>query len=282
VVEEIRSCSFTHSHVDRSDDRGFASDVAAWHASVWLSCIDFKFIPEISGGSVMNKGYGLAVLSGAVVLAVNSTASAGTVIYDNFSSGYTTDGISSQFDTAYPFESQAADDFVLGTAASITGVNFVGSYFNPGPPGSITAFNIEFYADSGTGTSPTGGPGDPTGTALAAYTVAGDGGEVDNFDGTFSYSVALPSGFSASAGVKYWVSIQAAQDFPPQWAWQASADNTGAGSVFGFPLLGTDYWTDVGSVFGLPTADLAFQLTPAPGALALFGLAGMGLRRRRR
>ena len=118
----------------------------------------------------MKPGIGFAVLSGAAVLVANSAAQA--TGYDN--GGYDpvlSTGFSSQLDSAYPFESQAADDFVLTTGKTITGVTWDGVYFNPGPPGNNTSFNIEFYLDAGFGVAPTGGPGDPTGTAIATFNV---------------------------------------------------------------------------------------------------------------
>ncbi|MCH8260763.1 MAG: PEP-CTERM sorting domain-containing protein [Planctomycetes bacterium] len=69
-------------------------------------------------------------------------------------------------------------------------------------------------------------------------------------------------------------------DFPPQWAFGSVTGVTGGQGVQGFPLLGIDFWTQIGS-------DRDFQLSgspvPAPGALALLGVAGLaGMRRRRR
>ena len=162
-------------------------------------------------------------------------------------------------------------------------MHWIGKY-GGGPQGNITSFNIEFYLDDGSGQSPTGGPGDPTATAIATYNIAGDGNETDNLDGTFSYWVDLPVAFEAAAGVHYWISIQSVSDFPPQWLWQVSNTQQLAEAVAGFPLLGFDYWTPLSEITGAPT-DMAFMLTgtiiPTPGAFALFGLAGLLSTRRR-
>ena len=99
----------------------------------------------------------------------------------------------------------------------------------------------------------------------------------------FKYEADLGAGFNATAGTTYWVGIQAVMFFPPQWGISASNTMQGSEMMFGFPLLGTDYWTPGSVVFGTPR-DTAFQLygaVPAPGALALLGLAGVARRRRR-
>ena len=221
----------------------------------------------------MNK---IALTAIATVTLTASAASAGDLLWDNVPYGYTPESsMSSQLDLVYPFDSQVADDFVLADGGEITGVTFWGGFYN-GSPVPIESFNIIFYEDAGG--MPTGGPEDPTGTGTVfnvAATSTPEGAD-------FKYEADLGAGFSADAGSTYWVAIQAVMTFPPQWGISASNSIQGSELMFGFPLLGTPYWTPGTTVFGTPRVS-AFQLygVPAPGALALLGLAGLAGRRRR-
>ena len=213
------------------------------------------------------------------------TASAGTpglhvpvprvldpIIWDNMPSGYAGSLISSQLDTAEPFDSQAADDFKLrdqipvGTPTyEVTGIEWAGSYWSgseppppPPPPPLEQPFNILFYADAGG--KPTGGPGDPSQTALAAYVIQwADVNETDLGDGMYSYAVELPTPFTVDLNTTYWVAIQSVNDFPPQWGISDSLDFFGSSFRQGFPALDLPYWDQTGS------GDLAFTLHGVPG-----------------
>jgi hypothetical protein len=57
---------------------------------------------------------------------------------------------SSQLDTAYPFNSQVADDFQFGSGQTITEIIFWGGFWNGDPINPID-LNVIFYADDGTG-----------------------------------------------------------------------------------------------------------------------------------
>src|SRR5436190_2060074 len=117
----------------------------------------------------------LTTLTGVAMLAGSSMVMADPVIWDNGNVGAGSTALSSQFDTAYPFQSQTADDFQFSAGMLVTDVHWSGTYFNGAPlanPGP--AFNIYIYADAGG--KPTGGPGDPSGTALATYNTGVGGG----------------------------------------------------------------------------------------------------------
>jgi len=222
-------------------------------------------------------------VAGAVLLTTSmaSGQASDPIVYDNMPSGYNPDGItSSQLDTAYPFNSQVADDFVLSGDFFITGMTWVGGFFN-GDPIEVPAWNLIMYNDAG-GTPTGGGLADPS---VSAFFIAMPGvvNRVDNGDGTFTWSTDFGSSIALTGGTTYWVAIQGEHFFPPQYGQAASLDQVGNFATSGFPLLGTDYWT------GLPydgVSDVAFQLhgvvIPTPGALALIGLAGLVSRRRRR
>ncbi len=205
------------------------------------------------------------------VLAFASSASAQDLLWDNMPFGGDGSLSSSQLDLVYPFDSQVADDFVGGF--TVNHIKWMGGFWN-GSPVDIPDWNIIFYADAGG--VPTGGPTDPTGTALYHYVISGgDVDIVDHGDFTYDYSVALPD--TAFAAETFWVAIQPVFGFPPQWGIEGAFDSQqGALMHQGFPLLGTDYWSPLAT-------DMAFQLygVPAPGALALLGLAGLVGRRRR-
>ena len=211
------------------------------------------------------------------VLSVASVASAQDLLWDNMPYGPAGGFMASQLDLVYPFDSQLADDFVGGF--TVNHIEWNGGFFN-GSPVDIPDWNIIFYADAGG--KPTGGPTDPTGTALFHYVISG--GAVDivaEADASYTYNVDIPD--TVFGGDTYWVAIQPVFAFPPQWGTSIALDSFQGGEVqFGFPLLGYDYWTDGTTVFGDPR-DMAFRLygVPAPGALALLGLAGLAGRRRR-
>ncbi len=204
-------------------------------------------------------------------------ASADPVIWDNMSGLNYVSGLSSQYDTAYPFDSQLADDFMFTDVGyNVTDVEWVGAFWNPGDPGFDIGFNIYFYADDGSGSAPT----TPVpGSALATYNLAA-GDVAQTFNGSiWEYSADLPTPFTANVGQKYWVAIQAAMDFPPQWGW--GVDNAimyGANAKQGFPLLGLPYWTNPG--YGDAMFTLSGTAIPAPASIALLGLGAL-LRRRR-
>lgn len=231
----------------------------------------------------------LAVAFGSVA----ASASASSIIWDNGSDDMF-GVVASQ--TEFRFDVQVADDFVfpLGpggeTTWSITDVHWDGGYANSPQDGNFD-FRVLIYADDGSGNSPTGGPGDPTFSALyvADFANAEVNETFTGIDGFgslhFSYSVDLPTAFTADAGTKYWLAIQGVGVFPPQWGWATSTQQQHHEAVFGFPLLFTEYWTSTNEIDQIVNQDMSFRLTgivpePASGLLAL--LAGCLLTNRRR
>jgi hypothetical protein len=205
----------------------------------------------------------------AVALVLASTISAGASAATLYDQPYDGSGalVASQNDTGSGNNGNFAtvyDNFTLAGGGNITGLNFTGGYFNPGPPGTITAFTVKVYADNA---------GQP-GSALSTSSFSGNGGE--SCGGAIcTYSLGL--NFSAAAGTQYWLSIVPDEAFPPQWGW--ATGNNGDGVAY------QDFF---GSRTAL-AADVAFTLTgtaavpePATWALMLggFGLAGAALRRR--
>ncbi len=208
-----------------------------------------------------------------------SSAAADPIIFDNGLPGLA-NGLSSQLDNFYPFNSQTADDFVLQAGANkITDLHWWGLWWNPGPPGNPTAFNAIIYADAGG--MPTGaGMADPTPTALKVWTVAPalvNETFYANANGFNWYSYDLnvsADPFVANPGQRYWLVFQSVNQFPPQWGWAATAAAAGT-AMQGFPLLGTPYWTPMNT-------EMAFYITgvPEPTSLLLLGLGALLFRRR--
>ncbi len=179
------------------------------------------------------------------------------VIWDNYADDGTGNGLSSQLDQVYPFDSQVADDFQLSSTADVTGVHWWGQFWNGAVYPNPVEFNVIFYADDGSGNQPTGGPTDPTGTALAVYNYPSVTGVSYGTD-KYEYDVALDPVFTATGGVKYWIAIQEVAPFSTdgQWGWSTNGANEDImhEGVQGFPLLGMNYWTT--TTYG----DQAFQL----------------------
>ncbi len=214
---------------------------------------------------------------------VNVGAARGDVIWDNIPDGYVGAELrSSQRDTWSPWRSGVADDFLCGSSnpgqpCFVTDVHWWGGWWNPGPPGNATAFEINFYADAGG--MPTGaGLWDPSPTALFSYTIPMNQITVTPFGVLEEYAVGLPTGAQLVCAEKYWVEIVSVSLYPPQWGIADAGANQQMGFAHqGFPVLGTPYWTPQSS-------DAAFRLTgylvPEPASLLLVGLAGLFLRRR--
>ena len=172
-------------------------------------------------------------------------------------------GYSSQWDQAYPFVSQVADDFILTDSMNVTDVHWWGLFWN-GPPDYVEPcdFYIYFYADDGTGNAPTGaGMPDPSPTALRTYFFSQVSGLPLDPYGFYEYNVNLSPPFTANANVRYWIAIQAVFAFPPQFGWTNTSATQLHTAEQGFPLLGTAFWTTLS-----PAVDMAFYLTGEPAS----------------
>jgi len=174
-----------------------------------------------------------------------------------FASQNDTTGGNGNFATVY-------DNFTLSGGGSINTVNWTGGYFNPGPPGTITAWTVSFYTDN------IGQPG----SLLYSANAAGNGNETGTSN-PFSYSLTLTTPFAAGAGTQYWLSVVPDLGFPPQWGWGTATGGDG--------ISYQDYF---GSRSQLEN-DFAFSLegtiVPEPVSMVLVGsaLASLALRRRR-
>ncbi|MCP5115445.1 MAG: hypothetical protein GY953_31845, partial [bacterium] len=153
-------------------------------------------------------------------------------------------------------------------AWSITGVYWEGGYWNNLPV--PFDYRVIFYADRGDGNAPTGGPTDPTGTALVVYDFP-YAETNERFNGVgYAYNVELQPPFVAEAHTKYWLAVQSVRPFPPKWGWVGSGRMQLHEVVMGFPMLGSHYWTDGTIPFGSPR-DAAFRLLGVPRSGDLCG-----------
>ena len=181
---------------------------------------------------------------------------------------------------------QVADDFVLGPdfdAWYVTDAHFSGVWYYSGGVGYITDVLVEFYEDTGAGPAM-----DPMAVSPGVVAVA------DQYYTGAQYftrdEVAYDLDFDPvllTSNTTYWVSLTP-MACPENFFWLTS--NAGQGNIFGQEAYawmddqGIPKWTSSFVPWG-EYYDMSFQLTgygvPAPGALALFGLAGLARRRRR-
>jgi MYXO-CTERM domain-containing protein len=218
---------------------------------------------------MMNRSKFRLVAAVLGVCALGASANAGLLFVQDtdfngaIASQNDTTGGNGNYATAY-------DDFTLGVTSTVTGFDWVGSYFNPSSPGDITGWTISVYADQG------GFPG----TLISSEAYADNGGEtylgLDNQgDPTYSYSESY-NPFTAWAGRPYWISVVPDLGYPPQWGWESG---TGGDGVSYQSFFGT--WTETPN-------DLAFSVegnsgaTPGPAAVLPMIVGLIGLARRRR
>ncbi len=174
------------------------------------------------------------------VLIFTAPAISGDLLWDNYPNGFGSEFMPSQFDDYFPFECQTADDFI-GETWSIAGVKWTGRFLSDDwldPPD----WNIIFYADAGE--KPTGGPDDPTDTALALYHLTSDEVTMEPEGYFHAWSTELPDAFVTAPGERYWIVLQAVFLYPPQWCICEALDSQlGCASQYGFPMLDIPYWT---------------------------------------
>jgi len=215
------------------------------------------------------------VLLLVTVFAFAASAAAGTIYsqpYDGSGNLYasqndTNPGGFGNFATAY-------DDFTLtGNPGGwqVTDIHWTGGYFNPGAPGNITNFTLDFYFNNG---------GIPGGLVPGGSFTTGNNANESCSGNICTYSAVLAGGgLTLQNGVNYWLSIEPDMGFPPQWGWATS----GVGNDGGYQcFFGTCSGLGVNFAFDL-TGNPA-STTPEPGTLVLLGtglLGALGVMRRK-
>ena len=85
--------------------------------------------------------------------------------------------------------------------------------------------------------------------------------------------------FWQQEGTIYWLGLSVITDPFAQVGWKTSLDHFEDDAVWADPSFG---WRELFDPFTGESLDLAFVITPSPGALTLLALAGMVTTRRRR
>jgi hypothetical protein len=154
------------------------------------------------------------------------------------------------------------DNFTLQTTQTITNVTWIGGY-DPlllGSGGPVLDFTVAIYASIPGGSQP-----DVVNPPLVKYATGGNASET--LHGTlggvtmYDYAFLLPTPFTATAGTKYWVQIEAFQQgTTPDW-----------GITVGTGSEGWHYRRihgDLGDLYQFVPADAAFTLLgPVPGKI---------------
>ncbi len=130
------------------------------------------------------------------------------------------------------FDQYVWDNFTLQSTETITEINWYGGYdpLKFGIGGPVLDFTVAIYPSIPAGTEPA-----VANPPLVTYQTGGSANEtsIGTINGTpmYLYSFVLPSAFNASAGVKYWVQIEAFQHGgSPDWG--LAAGTSGNSSHF--------------------------------------------------
>lgn len=160
---------------------------------------------------------------------------------------------------------QVYDDFYL--VQHVSGIHWVGEYFNPAQHGQITGWTISVYNDNS-------GPG----SLYLTQHITGNAYErfIGNFNGfpTYEYSFYPLGGWSFDGSKGYWLSVVPDLGFPPQWGWSTASNAFGDCDQCDAVAF-QDFF---GTRSDLPV-DFAFSFSdvPEPGTIMMFGTGLLGL-----
>ena len=195
--------------------------------------------------------------------------SADIVVYDNGAGGAS--GINSGFGSDDFFPQRAASEVNLLSDATLTGVEWVGSYSGGGQVPGTDNFTIAFHSDDG---------GSPlSGAPIDSFNVGNQVNRVDSgFDSSsgadvFEYSADV--NFNLSAGTTYWLSIYDQDATNGGFFWGIVS---GGGTLAATSDSGGSWFVIGGG--GL----LDFRLTavPEPSSITVLGLLSLVVLNRRR
>jgi Divergent InlB B-repeat domain len=158
------------------------------------------------------------------------------------------------------------EKFTLATTTSISHLGWRGGYagdnFAANP---VVEFIIKIYGSTANGFYP-----DLANPVLKKYTITGNANETasDMFGGVqmFDYSFTLPTSFVATAGVGYWIQIEASQyGYPLTWGHATGAGGNNAH----YRRMGNSYYSGTG--------DLALALSAnVPTTFSIDAIASAG------
>lgn len=213
------------------------------------------------------------IFAATAFLALAGTATAGGNIIDQARDGI--NGYASEENTTVSI-ARTADDFNSGAFTLLTAGTFS---FLVDPNAPLQDWRIELYTDAGG--APTEGDPFYVATGGTANATGGTNFGFDIVDVSFD-GLAGP----LDASTNYWVSVQGLGNGQGRAFWETSGDGTnqnGAESHLKSEFFQIFEWTPWTDLVGNPS-DNAMSLNgvPAPGALALLGIAGLAARRRRR
>jgi hypothetical protein len=173
----------------------------------------------------------------------------GPVVWDN---GMNYDGLlAAQYDSSTPYDAYPADDFQIAGGAIVSGVHWIGGYYNPDQHAEYD-WCIMFYRDD---------LGPDVGYAGPFYYSWMEITTTILELGKYEMSVELPVNVVFTSD-KYWISIWAIGPMPPQSGWGYHFDPVKLHqAVFKSDYFGIPYWIDFSVLTGLDPADMAFQLT---------------------
>ena len=218
----------------------------------------------------------------AALMAVLAAPASAVVLYDNGGPDYYT-GFFSDPQNTPPLETAlyiAYNQFTLSSAATITGMEWWGFYYNGNTPPAADLFDYDIQMNPGGGGQPSG---DITSGVLGGLSVTDTGNVCDGcevYQYNASASISLPAG-------TYYLSIYDTVSNPGNtFTWCTSTESA----------TGTEEWSyDTSGVYGwlgVPEDGLAFNLTgessgafvPEPATMTLLGLglAGLGAKVARR
>ncbi len=164
---------------------------------------------------------------------------------------------SSEVIGAYGFETEIANDFLLGMTGVITSIGWWGGYYNGFETPIASGFNIRFYLDDGC----------RPGFLVAEIIILNSCGEelIDaEYPDRFQYYTEIPP-FAVQAATRHWLRIQMADHtFPPQWGRLDAMNHEECESVFKSDYLSYPDWIPCAEVFGVPY-DASFALYTGQG-----------------
>lgn len=172
------------------------------------------------------------------------------------------------------FTQRMADDFTIA-GGTVTSLRWWGSSqnFQFADLSNMTGFDVAIYGDLG-GVPNAGNVLYHNAPALAALTITPTGNL--SITGAIQYQFDLNIAPLNLAGGTYWLSVGGllVNSGGDTFVWDVSSVGNNANASFFYPNSG---W-----IAFSPSANMAFEIIPAPGALALLGMGGLIAGRRRR